>query len=252
MTTGESGRTSINSSRQAAKQVEDQRFRERLAGHEIDAYPEHLDALIDRFGFKYWYRRPVPQGRKPSYWRNGGDNVEEYCHDPWWDEHKNDEEYALARRQLFKLGFTYLNVREQLVIALWYGLLDGKRLRSTEKRTYVAEQMEIRKELAGQLIRHAMAKLQRVCSIIADNPNRLEPVNAGPNAVLEVLGFSTRTYNCLHKAEFRTLKDLRSAEELLNIRGFGRQALIEVCQKLRQYGQPLPQYAEHYIDIEKL
>jgi len=67
---------------------------------------------------------------------------------------------------------------------------------------------------------------------------------AGPTAPdvrIEELDFSVRTYNCLKKANIQTVADLvrTSEEELMNIRNFGRKSLVEVQDKLAQFGRTL-------------
>jgi len=62
-----------------------------------------------------------------------------------------------------------------------------------------------------------------------------------PDVRIEELDFSVRTYNCLKKANIQTVADLvrTSEEELMNIRNFGRKSLVEVQDKLSQFGYTL-------------
>ncbi len=64
---------------------------------------------------------------------------------------------------------------------------------------------------------------------------------AAPDVRIEELDFSVRTYNCLKKANIQTVADLckTSEEELMNIRNFGRKSLVEVQEKLSQFGYTL-------------
>ena len=64
---------------------------------------------------------------------------------------------------------------------------------------------------------------------------------AAPDVRIEELDFSVRTYNCLKKANIQTVADLckTSEEELMNIRNFGRKSLVEVQDKLSQFGYSL-------------
>jgi DNA-directed RNA polymerase subunit alpha len=64
---------------------------------------------------------------------------------------------------------------------------------------------------------------------------------AAPDVRIEELDFSVRTYNCLKKANIQTVADLvrASEDELMNIRNFGRKSLVEVQEKLAQYGYTL-------------
>jgi DNA-directed RNA polymerase subunit alpha len=62
-----------------------------------------------------------------------------------------------------------------------------------------------------------------------------------PDARIEELDFSVRTYNCLKKANIQNIADLvqTTEEELMNIRNFGRKSLLEVRDKLAQFGLTL-------------
>jgi DNA-directed RNA polymerase subunit alpha len=62
-----------------------------------------------------------------------------------------------------------------------------------------------------------------------------------PDARIEELDFSVRTYNCLKKANILTISELVNITEqdLLNIRNFGRKSLQEVKDKLAQLGLSL-------------
>ena len=55
-----------------------------------------------------------------------------------------------------------------------------------------------------------------------------------PDARIEELDFSVRTYNCLKKANILTVGELTTISEvdLMNIRNFGRKSLTEVKEKL--------------------
>jgi DNA-directed RNA polymerase subunit alpha len=65
--------------------------------------------------------------------------------------------------------------------------------------------------------------------------------NAGPQAPdarIEELDFSVRTYNCLKKANILTIGELVQTTEadLMQIRNFGKKSLVEVREKLGQLG----------------
>ena len=59
-----------------------------------------------------------------------------------------------------------------------------------------------------------------------------------PDARIEELDFSVRTYNCLKKANVLTIGDLLqiSESELMQIRNFGKKSLTEVKEKLASLG----------------
>ncbi len=64
---------------------------------------------------------------------------------------------------------------------------------------------------------------------------------SAPDARIEELDFSVRTYNCLKKANVLTIGELAAISEndLMNIRNFGRKSLNEVKEKLGQLGLSL-------------
>jgi DNA-directed RNA polymerase subunit alpha len=62
-----------------------------------------------------------------------------------------------------------------------------------------------------------------------------------PDARIEELDFSVRTYNCLKKANILTVGELTQISEvdLMNIRNFGKKSLTEVKEKLQTMGLSL-------------
>ena len=62
-----------------------------------------------------------------------------------------------------------------------------------------------------------------------------------PDARIEELDFSVRTYNCLKKANVLSVGELTQISEvdLMNIRNFGRKSLTEVREKLVSMGLSL-------------
>jgi len=84
---------------------------------------------------------------------------------------------------------------------------------------------------------------ERVVPRFEDLPaTAARPTGGGaPDVRIEELDFSVRTYNCLKKANIQTVADLvkTSEEELMNIRNFGRKSLVEVQEKLAQFGYNL-------------
>lgn len=67
-----------------------------------------------------------------------------------------------------------------------------------------------------------------------------------PDARIEELDFSVRTYNCLKKANILSIGELVqiTEQDLMNIRNFGRKSLNEVKDKLAQLGQSLKKMGE--------
>lgn len=71
----------------------------------------------------------------------------------------------------------------------------------------------------------------------SSNGDGVAPVKA-PDARIEELDFSVRTYNCLKKAGITNVQGLveQSERDLMNIRNFGRKSLTEVKDKLDTMG----------------
>ena len=67
-------------------------------------------------------------------------------------------------------------------------------------------------------------------------------VPGAPDARIEELDFSVRTYNCLKKAAVLTIGDLVKIpeSELMQIRNFGKKSLTEVKEKLASLGLTIP------------
>jgi DNA-directed RNA polymerase subunit alpha len=67
-----------------------------------------------------------------------------------------------------------------------------------------------------------------------------------PDARIEELDFSVRTYNCLKKADVLTIGELvqLSETDLMNVRNFGKKSLTEVRDKLAQLGLSLKKSAD--------
>lgn len=100
-------------------------------------------------------------------------------------------------------------------------------------------------QILGQYVQlFANVSSQRVAPALGEfAPAPTRPVGgpAAPDVRIEELDFSVRTYNCLKKANIQTVADLvqTSEEELMNIRNFGRKSLVEVQEKLSQFGYTL-------------
>jgi len=78
--------------------------------------------------------------------------------------------------------------------------------------------------------------------------------SGAPDARIEELDFSVRTYNCLKKANVLTIGELAqmSEGELMQIRNFGKKSLTEVKDKLVALGMSLKGSVdgETYDDID--
>lgn len=84
-------------------------------------------------------------------------------------------------------------------------------------------------------------KVIRKPGLEVEIPSQARQPTGAPDIRIEELDFSVRTYNCLKKANIQTVADLTRAseEELMNIRNFGRKSLVEVQEKLSQFGYSL-------------
>lgn len=74
--------------------------------------------------------------------------------------------------------------------------------------------------------REEAGKCENKCRRLADSPG------------LEKLNLSPRAFNALYYVGIYTISDLvkLTDQELLEIKGFGRRSLLEVKDKLKQYG----------------
>ncbi|MCC6731539.1 MAG: DNA-directed RNA polymerase subunit alpha [Chthonomonadales bacterium] len=83
-----------------------------------------------------------------------------------------------------------------------------------------------------------------VSTAVDADPALLPETQAGieaPDARIEELDFGVRTYNCLKKANILTIAELVQTTEtdLMQIRNFGKKSLLEVREKLSQWGLSL-------------
>lgn len=114
---------------------------------------------------------------------------------------------------------------ERLVLEIW---TNG----TTAVETALSDASEILMEHTALFIQGdaAAALLRGVASVDDDGATAIK----APDARIEELDFSVRTYNCLKKAGITNVQDLvqTSEQELMNIRNFGRKSLNEVKDKL--------------------
>lgn len=70
------------------------------------------------------------------------------------------------------------------------------------------------------------------------NYNKMEPESNFEEILIEQLELSLRAYNCLKRAEVRTLADLskKSFRDLMKLRNFGQKSADEVRAALSTYG----------------
>ncbi|HSV73146.1 MAG TPA: DNA-directed RNA polymerase subunit alpha [Chthonomonadales bacterium] len=73
-----------------------------------------------------------------------------------------------------------------------------------------------------------------------------------PDARIEELDFSVRTYNCLKKDQILNIADLvrRTEADLMQIRNFGKKSLLEVREKLAAWGLSLKGGSTVTVDAE--
>lgn len=75
-----------------------------------------------------------------------------------------------------------------------------------------------------------------------------------PEVKVEEMDFSQRTFNCLRRAGIMNLRQLAVVNEadLTSIRGFGKKSLVEVRDKLQEYGIELKAAKGGYISLDLL
>lgn len=106
---------------------------------------------------------------------------------------------------------------------------------------------------ANQLIEHFLpvASLTGIPTLVAQAPadhSKADEVDA-PNITIEDLELSVRAFNCLKRANINSISELllKSENDLLNIKNFGKKSSDEVIERLRAFGldlKPSPEDAE--------
>lgn len=92
-------------------------------------------------------------------------------------------------------------------------------------KTFAEGFMRCRNKIAAELI------------CLQDTLNK----NVIPNKIpIEDCVFTVRTHNCLKRAGINILGDIKSVEQLKNVRNLGKRSAQEVVDKLKEYGIELP------------
>lgn len=83
-------------------------------------------------------------------------------------------------------------------------------------------------------------KIEEKCHELEIDPETVlvKERKAVMNTPIENLDLSVRSYNCLHRANIKTIEELTSLswEQLISIRNLGRKSAEEVCDKLHSMG----------------
>ena len=80
-----------------------------------------------------------------------------------------------------------------------------------------------------------------VMAVLSTMKDRMERANEPTKVLIEDCDFSVRTHNCLKHARMKTLGDIKSVEQLQNVRNLGKRCVGEVIDKLREYDIELPE-----------
>ncbi|MEM0950860.1 MAG: DNA-directed RNA polymerase subunit alpha [Cyanobacteria bacterium P01_H01_bin.74] len=113
---------------------------------------------------------------------------------------------------------------------------------------------------ANMLIEHLVpiASLNGTPTLIA-SPVMQEDTNetesAAPNITIEDLELSVRAFNCLKRANINSISELlvKSEQDLLNIKNFGKKSSDEVIERLRAFGldlRPDPEGVVYPVEID--
>lgn len=141
-------------------------------------------------------------------------------------------------------GMWWVNYRVKEIIKLHVGLKDGieyspeqiaKKMETTENVVLDAEYMFMCKiqKLFGD---DKPPILQKIINCLKRDSKPLHAVLM--DTPLDDLCFTVRTYNCLHRAGIRTLRDIteRTEEDMIRVRNLGRRSLEEVIFYLQCHG----------------
>jgi DNA-directed RNA polymerase subunit alpha len=97
---------------------------------------------------------------------------------------------------------------------------------------------------ANLLIEHMLplASLSGIPKLVAQpQPEETETETKAPNITIEDLELSVRAFNCLKRANINNISELliKSENDLLNIKNFGKKSADEVIERLRAFGLDL-------------
>ncbi len=97
---------------------------------------------------------------------------------------------------------------------------------------------------ANLLIEHflPLASLSGIPKLVAQpQPEETESETKAPNITIEDLELSVRAFNCLKRANINNIAELlvKSENDLLNIKNFGKKSADEVIERLRAFGLDL-------------
>ena len=125
---------------------------------------------------------------------------------------------------------------------------------SNQKRKLIQERMELEKlkeeckTIAGQKEELEQEKIE-----LLEKLNAIDPLDAPLD--LSELNLSVRSFNCLWRAKFKTMRELldcAKAGELHRVRNFGVKCTKEVLQKLYDYGYITYAQATEYAELNKV
>lgn len=74
--------------------------------------------------------------------------------------------------------------------------------------------------------------------------NKLEGMAEPSKILIEDCDLSVRSYNCLKRAGINTLGDIKSEEQLKQVRNLGKNSFQEVLNLLREYGIEIEETGE--------
>ncbi len=105
---------------------------------------------------------------------------------------------------------------------------------------------------ANLLIEHLLplASLSGIPKLVAQpQPEETETETKAPNITIEDLELSVRAFNCLKRANINSISELliKSENDLLNIKNFGKKSADEVIERLRAFGLDLKPNPEEEV-----
>ena len=199
----------------------------------MDRTIEIIEGPLDSAISSVWASRYEPllhkENTAPSDPAGADVDVNAYPYNLAWAIFESTEEAMKIDAQRLEEALKTLTERERDV--LMYRFRDGMTLRQTGElygvvSTYAAQ---IQTRAIQMLRRRSRAKLQ---GAVIENELDLP---------LGEFGFSERAYCCLRRAGVNTLRELadKTEEDILRIRGMGRQTAEEVAAKLGEHSVTL-------------
>lgn len=142
-----------------------------------------------------------------------------------------EKDGSVSWPKIYQDALDILTHRERQVEALFYGFVDQR-----PTKVAIARELGLSSNRICQLVQSLDCKLMRRIGVIVVDRLRHTQDHMIWEANIALVGFSDRTFHCLRRSGYLTLRNVAAAtkEDLMEIRGFGKKCLAEVEKKLAE------------------